>query len=876
MAFAAVVSVEQILQQLLHSDEDYPKSEIKAFHVKIRSLQSFLEKIYPVRRSIRDEVNELESKIRDTVYEAQDLIEAFISSHNNSPSVFLENLKENAGKLDPIVAKAKEIADSMKVEQQPSPAKFKTSKSSRASKSWKIVGQDEDFRKLRYEILNKTPDRQVIPITGLPGIGKTTLARSIFEDRDVVDRFAIRSWVTVGQEYNAGEIFLKLLASIESKGQKSDGSDSTKVSPGNAEQIALQLYNSLLDNRYLIVVDDVWDTVVWDRIKNYFPDNKNCSRIVVTTRMDKIAGKVKSDFSHQMQPLNKETSWDLLREKVFGDGHCPPNLLTIGRSIAEHCGGLPLSITVVGGQLSQEMETVEYWEIVEEDTKAAAKSERETYLEILSRSYEHLPARLKGCFLYMGAFPEDSEILVSKLVKLWVAEGFLIQTKSLSFEDSAEQCLNDLVDRNLVFPLKFSSSGRVRSCGMHDSIRHLAETKSEEERFFVSVKKFPSQRNQSRGEIADALRGKDTQRRLSVHKNILMCMEDVYESAKAIKSGRTLLYAGHYHHHPLPFCLTYDWLRVLDALTVHLIEFPSELVELIHLRYLSLTYNGRLPASLSQLKNLLVLIVRRHPKIIIMKKSILPVEIWYMKQLRHILLTECDFPDVPGIQGGNSPLLENLQSLSNINASRCSEEFFKNMPNLKKLGIWIEAPGPVNMYLDHLPDLEAFKFTVLNPIPGKEIELQRSLVFPETLRKLSLSGCGLPWDRMADIGKLPCLQVLKLRQFAFQGPEWIPEDKQFPELKLLLIECLDLEYLNVGFFCCENLESLIIKNCYELKEIDEELASIGTLKQVELVGCNYVAVDCVEKMREERRDSGKDLPLRVYSSWGKESSPHDC
>ncbi|XP_042039549.1 putative late blight resistance protein homolog R1B-14 [Salvia splendens] len=973
MAFAAVVLVEQIIQQFLHSDnlyeyDDCLKSEVKAFHHKIESLQSSLGKIYPINSRIRKKVHELESDTRKVVYAAQDRIEEFISSQiyrsaflqklkettgeletilsgeissardsikqileqvllcddlfpcddcprseiesfhadirylqssirseengnelrskiskvldlikafissQTAQSAFLQNLKEIRGKLDPIVATAKEIADSMEKKQQTSAQSSANAETSKYSRASKVVGQEKDFKKLKDVILQDTPDRLIIPITGLPGIGKTTLARCIFEDKEVGDGFAIRSWVTVGQEYNAGEIFSKLLASVH----KRDGSDSTKTNHWNAEQLAVQLHKSLFNNRYLIVVDDVWDIVVWDRIKKYLPDNNKSSRVVVTTRIDNIAVKVESNFDcHKMKELDKNESWELLREKVFGDAHCPPDLMIIGKSIANNCRGLPLSITVVGGQLSQEIKNTEYWKTVEEDIRAAIDLSGEDYLRaILSRSYEHLPCRLKGCFLYMGAFPEDSEVTVSKLVKLWVAEGFLEQTELLlSLEDNAEQCLTDLLDRNLIFPLKFSSNGKVKTCGMHDSIRSLAEIKSEEESFFVSVKKFPSQRNRSSGLIADSLKGKDTQRRISVHKNILMCMEDVYKSAKSVKPARTLLYAGHYHHHPLPFCLSYHWLRVLDALTVHLTKFPKGLVKLIHLRYLSLTYNGKLPASLSQLKNILVLIVRRHPKVVIMGKPVLPVEIWYMKQLRHILLTECDFPDLSGIQVGNTPLLENLQSLSSINVACCTEGFFKNMPNLKKLGIWIEAPGPINFDPDLLPELEAFKLTVLKPIPGKEIKLQKSLVSPMKLKKLSLSGCGLAWECMADIGKFPCLQVLKLRQFAFQGPEWTPVKEQFPMLKLLLIECLDLEYLKLGRFCCESLESIIIKNCYELQEIDQELIRIGTLKHVELVGCNYDVVHCAEEMRDELSDAGKEWQLRIYSSWGEESSP---
>ncbi|KAI3454408.1 hypothetical protein Pfo_011071 [Paulownia fortunei] len=872
MAYAAVVSLVQILKQLLYSDINfpvhYPKPQIESLYGKICSLQSSLEKIFPVKKSIRSTVNDLEIKIRDEIYKAQDTIESFVSwqslsseseeipGDQSSTSLFLQELQEIIANIDPITETAQKIADSIKEDPQTGDLLSENALPSKSStRSTKIVGQEEDLELLTGQLLKEISPLQVVPIIGMPGIGKTTLAKSIYDDPRIERRFYTRAWVTVSAEYHVGDIFLKLLGSMESMGQKSDVSDAMKklgdkVSQQSEEQLSLHLYQN-----------DMWDQNVWDKVRKSLPDNKNGSRILLTTRIAQVADYAKSsDFRHVMRPLDLENSWTLLCDKVFGGGNCPPQLEDMGRKIAENCGGLPLSITVVGGQLSQERKTVEYWKIVEEDINAAADTSEEPYLEILSLSYNHLPGRLKGCFLYMGAFPEDSEILVSKLMKLWVAEGFLTPPSPPdSLEQVAKQYLKDLIDRNLILVRKFSSDGQIKSCGIHDILRDLAVKESGNEKFFHSINRY----------VRKLSEGTNNQRRLSVHKNILMCMEDVYQSTKSITLARSLLYAGPHHHHPLPFCLTFDLLRVLDALTVYFIEFPNEVVKLIHLRYLSFTYNGKLPSSLSKLRNLQILIVPQHPKIIFLGTSILPVEIWNMPQLRHLLFTESELPDLSAAEkhAQNPVLLENLQSLSNVNAVCCTKQVLQNMPNLKKLGIWSEAPGAVGFYLDELQKLEAFKFTVLKPIPGEKIDFLPRLVFPKTLKKLSLSGCGIPWEDMTVIGKLPCLEVLKLREFAFQGAEWCLEEDEFRELKFLLLESLDLEYWEADDSHFPSLERLIINHCYELEGIPSDIGNIGGLELIEMVDCSPSAVASARTIKDQQKDLKKGLQVRIYSSW---------
>ncbi|XP_057787901.1 putative late blight resistance protein homolog R1A-10 [Salvia miltiorrhiza] len=855
-AYSAVVSLEQQLKLLLDSDQ-FPlqdqRPQLQSFHQTISSLQKSVETIFPTPKHDRETAGILETLIRDSIYQAQDAIESFLSA--KSPSFSFPQITQH---IDPIASRAQTLADSIRkvklslldgAEEIPPPPR-----SGVVSRTFRIVGQETDKKLLSDALTSEEGKLQILPVTGMAGIGKTTLARSTYDDPKIKKSFPFRAWVTVSQDYHVGDILARLLNSMESRGQKAG----ERVYEGNDDQLKIQMHQSLYNNKYLVVIDDMWDTDTWDKVRNVLPDNKNGSRIILTTRILSVAKTVKSsEFCHEMQPLDEENSWILLCDKAFEGKPCPPHLEKTGREIAKNCGGLPLSLTVIGGLLSQERQTEEYWQTIEEDTNAAAGKGEEAYSEILSLSYNHLPAKLKGCFLYLGAFPEDSDIPLSKLARLWVAEGFLVITpRQGRLEKVAEEHLLDLTQRNLITVRKISSDGTIKTCGLHDSLRDLAVQESGREKFFHSIRRYANAQGLEQAAKA--------QRRVSVHKNILICLKDVYRATKSISDARTLIYAGSHHHHPMPLFLTYDLLRVLDAYTVYFIRFPQELAHLIHLRYLSLTYNGKLASSLSKLQNLQVLIVRRQPRIIFVGKSFLPDEFWGMQQLRHLVMTETNLPKIPE----NLPLFANLQSLTDINAASCTREVLKSMPNLKKLGMWVEKPGVVGLYLDELEELEVFKFTVLNPSPSKQVEFDSDFFLPETLRKLSLSGCGLPWEAMGVIVELPNLEVLKLRELAFNGEEWCMEDCVFEKLKFLMIEYLNLKswIVNDSHFPC--LEQLYMRHCYNLEGIPLELGYIGGLKVMELVDCSPKAVESAEEIKQEQEDFDKEgFEVRIYCSY---------
>ncbi|KAM3356423.1 hypothetical protein P3S68_023137 [Capsicum galapagoense] len=49
-------------------------------------------------------------------------------------------------------------------------------------------------------------------------------------------------------------------------------------------ELADMLKKSLMGKRYLIVLDDMWDTIAWDDLRLSLPDGVNGSRIIVTSR----------------------------------------------------------------------------------------------------------------------------------------------------------------------------------------------------------------------------------------------------------------------------------------------------------------------------------------------------------------------------------------------------------------------------------------------------------------------------------------------------------------------------------------------------------------------------------------------------------------
>lgn len=160
-------------------------------------------------------------------------------------------------------------------------------------------------------------------------------------------------------------------------------------------------------------------------------------------------------------------------------------MIDIGKHIAKKCEGLPLAIVVVAGILSKRDQTQDNWKQVAQSVRSCLVDDPKKYMDTLAPSYNHLPLHLKPCFIYLGAFGEDSEIAVRKLIWLWVAEGFIRPEGQKCLEDVAEECLIDLIDRSLVIVSQRRINGGIKLCRIHDLLRELCLREADKENFLT-------------------------------------------------------------------------------------------------------------------------------------------------------------------------------------------------------------------------------------------------------------------------------------------------------------------------------------------------------------------------------------------------------
>ncbi|KAL0402622.1 UNVERIFIED_CONTAM: Disease resistance protein RPP13 [Sesamum latifolium] len=831
-SYAALVSLARtihlILQNHHHSILFHEfNQQIKNLLEQSTLLQAFLE-------DFPDGADSLQAQIRDVANEAEDVIEHFLSkemqkstaqSRDVESTTFTElrqqykflklyqKFQKVTEQIDTIAAKVVEImnnANARRIEVMQlitySSSTAVVGSSSRLAtppSADAIVGFEDELMAIKTQLSGQSSSKlQVIPIYGMGGIGKTTLPLNVYDDPLTVEHFDIRAWVTVSQDYSAREILSNLLLSMKI------------FNTGNEiERVEERVYKTLKGRKYVIVMDDVWSTKAWDAVKRIFPDDKNGSRIILTTRLLDVATYVCSSSygpPHEMPFLDETQSWNLLKTKVFKQDDCPKKFERIGQIIARSCRGLPLAIVVVAGLLATVSKTQASWENIAQNVNLAVTTADGNFTKILSLSYTYLPHHLRPCFLYLGSFPEDHELNASKLIKLWVAEGFLKPSGSKSSEEVAEEYLEDLVKRSLVFVTKKKTNGRIKSCRLHDLVRDLCIRKAEEDKFLVHV--------MNRYGVSEAESTK-YQRRLSITSDMI-CLT----SGTSVRSITCLLKSTSLFI-SLKGCRL---LRVLDLRFCDLGSFAAELFELLHLKYLACSSLMNPPASLSNLQNLQTLHILKLPK----SKLRLPSEIWRMGQLRH--LYSLSFDSLPDPEGATSPL-ENLQTLSEVVDFKCTQKMVEMTPNLKKLGI-------------------SYHSGVNAPFVPQKI----NLTLPTTLKKLTLIRPLLPWKDTEIVGSLPNLEVLKLKNIAFFGPEWVTTEGQFPRLKFLLVDGSHLEHWITEGSHFPRLESLCLFRCGKLSEIPADIGEIPTLERIEVDHWNKSVAESAKRIQEEQQSCGND------------------
>ncbi|KAH6788478.1 hypothetical protein C2S51_003484 [Perilla frutescens var. frutescens] len=689
----------------------------------------------------------------------------------------------------------------------------------------KMVGLSNVMNKVKDALAGRY---KVIALTGMAGIGKTAVAVEIFDDPSICSRFEPRVWVKVGKNYQYDKIARDVLAQLDPDMSRSC------VREGDERRALREI---LKDKTWLIVLDDVWDNSVWRYLCDSVPfGNISRPRILITTRLHEVIYGI--DII-SMSFLNKDESWDLLRERVFGEDSWPPQLERAGKKIAEKCDGLPLMIIAVAGILAKAEKTEEYWDKVASDKQNSVFT--------------------------------DANDAILKLINLWIAERFiepdLIQTLRQALEELYFNSLVIVSQWASSWFLRFSShhhhscschgcNGKVwsvkaryiKSCRLQSSLLHMCNREAGKTKFFHVLDRYDADG------LEESTKG---QRRLCIHNNMLLGIKDLRDTIEfnCAFTASSLLCYGPYQQYEVPICFGLRLLRVLDALTIRFYEFPVEVLEQVQLRYLALTYNGDLPSFISKLLNLQFLIINRHMSIKYCGAlAYVPVEIWDMKELKHIQIMGKDLPN-PLCRASS---LKNLSTLLSVSVHSLNERVLEGIPNLTKLGIQIElAPDDDGKFLNcfdrisSLNKLESLKCVIMNPelrfVAPPPLALS---MFPSSLKKLHLSGLGYSWEYIRVIGLLPNLEALKLRCYAFRGQKWKIENKRFLRLRSLVIEDTDLVQLIVECGSLRLIEFVTIKHCYKLKKLNWEADNYPM--DIKVVACIGLAEEEIYRIKRRK------------------------
>ncbi|KAB2050045.1 hypothetical protein ES319_A13G218500v1 [Gossypium barbadense] len=676
-----------------------------------------------------------------------------------------------------------------------------------------VIGRDEDKEKIINMLRKPSKDRNVpvIPIVGLGGLGKTTLAQLVYNDDRVITLFPLKIWICVSEEFDLSRLLKLIIQSVNEKVKCDD-------LPLNALQA--HLTSLLKDKKFLLVLDDVWNEnqAKWVQLRNLLrsKDGLSQNKIIVTTRSLKVASIMSSIPPYEPKGLSLENCLTLFTKWAFNDGdeRHYPNLIRIGQDIVKKCKGVPLAVRTLGSLLFQKTDESD-WIYIRESEIWRLEQHENDILPVLKLSYNHLPSHLQRCLAFLSLYEKDEIYYSDKVIRLWMANGLLEHPKqNQEWEDVGKRYLNELLLRCLI--QKERDFGLYFTFKMHDLVHDLVLDVSQKECKTVNSKTKTVDENVRHLLLCDEK---------SVE--VLRVLEKL-EKVQTVIVQTSSLRSKIFDKSLINLCVSnFKYLRAL-ALRSPLRALPNSIGTLKHLRDLDLANcKGiqKLPSSFYKLRSLQSLNLAGSG----LKQ--LPDSVQRLIELRHLVIT-IEAKHLKEIRAGCWTSLQYLE-LHACMELECLPEGMQYLKSLRTLVLifchkLVSLPRSLKFLtkLEHLQIVSCHQMNLkMEPQEEEDKDLQLSL---KTLSLVNLPALtDLPrWLLQGSSSTLQQLQIMFCENLSVL-PVWLLNLTSLHELEI--VGCRNLSALPEGIDRLTNLRELTIDGCPQLSKRYREMGvKIGT------------------------------------------------
>ncbi|KAJ3676622.1 hypothetical protein LUZ60_004034 [Juncus effusus] len=717
--------------------------------------------------------------------------------------------------------------------------------------------REKEGKEITQTLVENPNKVRSLVIVGQAGLGKSTFAKELFNNTEIIKHFPYRMWLDFSQVKGKSDIFEQMFKQVV----KGDISQNMRDQPENN----VKLFQKLLSlKRFLIVLDNVSCKDGIEYINEKLPETKNGSWVLITTRYHNLINK-KTNYSvkYELPLLTEEDSHKLLIGNAFRYNpvfNCPEELADLAKLFVKRCDGLPSALLMLGRILSERNSTYNSWIELLENHEWFGKG-KDGLNPIVSMYYE-LTFDLKLCFLYLATVVEGGEINSKELLRMWVAEGFVHKGKdeTESVEFVAKNMLEELGDRSVISVTERSSSGAIKTFRLHRLFRELAIRLGKETNF-MHVYSSDRRSSFSREARRQTLLSENPHpiQEISINPNILRSF-----ITRKVTVPSTIM--------------NFKLLRVLALYGIDGVTLLTKIGSMKNIRLITIDKCGtvHVPKSISKLHQLEVFTVRR--TII----NELPESIWKIKSLIHfhvprsakvkgppswsenVNLQGLEMVELRGDWSVRLPGIAAVRKLGVCNPGVVSWDVLVNVVNkLEKLdSLKIASNGSIYDMLNCANDAIRRRIKSLCLCGKWEVSKQfLDFKYPPNITKIELKSLELVGDPMGVLGKLETLKVLVLSD-AYVGRDMTCLENAFPKLQRLTLDSLkNLHKWNIQKDAMQCLESLSLRDCGSLDSLPD-LHKIKTLRCLKVERMAQGFYDIIEKDKGPDWEKIKRIPVK--------------